>query len=245
ARKKVLNDHNRSLSARYLRSPYGDEIKTILNSHDPEAAMREMVRFTRRAPASAAGLRRGYIESILERSQTSVTSGDGNFFISGRHMQYILEDEARLAAQVLDGDEIKALNQAADVFGKIEASRRAGTLDKIMDDRANALFRLAAGVTGARIGRGMNTGTIQTPGFVSKFAKDLVDKLSTDGAQKLLVDAIEDPDLMKALLLTEGVDPRVAKEANQRLGLWLLDTAHQYRDAAYEEDFINQHYHGR
>jgi hypothetical protein len=97
-------------------------------------------------------------------------------------------------------------------------------------------------VTGAKVGRMMNTGTIQAPGIMSERFKVLADHLSVDRATQLIKDAIisDDPKLLQALLAplekpTAEIIETSWRILDQRINAWLAGTGKRVID-----DIINE-----
>ena len=68
--------------------------------------------------------------------------------------------------------------------------------------------------------RRLGGGTVQTPGFFSGRAKELLGNITNDKAAQMIIDAVQDKELFQALL--RGVGPRALREVNKRLNAWLL-----------------------
>jgi len=84
---------------------------------------------------------------------------------------------------------------------------------------------------GARAGRAVSQGkTIQEPALGASISRKLAERLTTEGAQKLLSDAIQDADLMRALLLGRRSPDAEVKRADAILSLWMQNNMAQLTD---------------
>src|SRR5690606_20403098 len=81
-------------------------------------------------------------------------------------------------------------------------------------------IRVMAARSGAQLGKGTSGASLLTAGMASKNAKSIIEKLHKHGgAEKFIIEAMNDPSLMK-ILLTETTTPAQKKAAEKQLDSW-------------------------
>jgi hypothetical protein len=88
------------------------------------------------------------------------------------------------------------------------------------------MLNIGSGVLGAKAGRAISSGkNIQTPGIIAGMARRVTDKLTSAGANKLLVDAAKDKNLLASLLVDNFDNPAAIKAADSTLAIWMTNNA--------------------
>ena len=203
-----LNDPKISRAAIFLKEPIEGAMKRISKSRNPEKAMQEIIKEAGRDTTGDAvkGLKTAFGDFLLQSAKTGKTTTAGEFVLSGAVLKRLLDEGpvAQMAKGLLSEADMKQVREIADVASGIEKAVKAGARPEgIAGDTPSVLFQAMAGIMGAKVGRALNTGTIQAPGFVASLFRKVQAKLSIDPARRLLVDAFQDKELLSALLNTE------------------------------------------
>lgn len=233
---KRLDDPKISRAAIFLKEPIDNAMQRISRSRNPEKAMQEIIKEAGRDTTGDAvkGLKTAFGDFLLQKASTGKATTAGEFVLSGAVLKRLLKDGpiAQMAKGLLSEADQKRLQEIADVTQKVERAVKAkGRPEGIVGDPPSLLFQTLAGITGAKVGRALNTGTIQAPGFVASLFRRIQAKLSLDPARRLLVDAIGDKELLSALLNTETT-ASAQKIIRKQLNGWLASIgAEQIRDS--------------
>jgi len=225
---KVLSDGNRSRTALFLNAPVDKEMEKVLRSQDPGRSMQALVNMTKRDSSgrALAGLKSSFGDYLLTKS----TKQDGT--LSADKMHNLLTDSRtqRAVNRLFTPDEQKRLQQVVQTLS-LDAERNAPGLPSIGQtvprEGAPRLIDTVAGILGAHAGRQLNTGTIQVPGKLSGYFQRTMDRvfnLSEDQARQLVADSVEDPELLRALLLPASTQKR-ADWAARRINAWMAAPA--------------------
>ena len=226
---KGLDDPRISRSAIFLKAPVGREIDRVMASNNPRAAMAELARQTGRDPTGEAleGLKAGLGDWLLRNAETGVTDVSGEFSISGKRLLRLLNTPRvkSALAPILTGGERSRLMRIAQTAVRIEkasAAKPAG--EGIIGDTPSGLVDLVGRIGGAQVGRVVAArtggGTVQTPGIISTKVREALARGVRDPAKKLIIDAVGDETLFRALL-TEATTPQKEAFVRKQLNAWL------------------------
>lgn len=206
-------------------------VPELLKSFRPALETRALVQEAAqdKTGQATAGLKSLFMEHILKNAVSNSEGADAMAtpFLSGTRMTQIISDPKFQAAagQVLSKDEMGRLKIIADNAVKLEKARGASAAPYVIKG-PNMLLRLAGKVIGAavgrRVGREMGGGTIQVPGYFAQLGDRIVDKLTPDKAQMLLVDAMSDQDLFNALRVESTAKPAQQRSALKSINAWLV-----------------------
>ena len=187
-------------------------VLSIIGADNPELAARSVIAAARKDPSgkALAGVKGAFSDYLIGKAGTE----EG---LSGEKLQALLRDgQMRVAIrQVFDGGELSRLQRIADDLARMEG--RASDVGAFMDSPSNRLVeyvvRIVAAQKGGQLGGGTMGGSLQAANIVQERARALLRGMTNDKARRLLMDAIEDPALFKALM-TE--DPAIKLTAEQR-----------------------------
>ena len=209
AARKNLDRPAVSSAARLLNAPADREISTILRSPDPKAVMKQVVTMAQKDKTgkAAEGLRAAMSEYLIDSvTSKSMLDIQGKPVIGGIKLSNILQDEKITDSLVLlfTPKEIQGIKSAAKQMAAIEKLSKTAAAEEVIFDVPGWLIRTIGRIWGARIGGKLSNatpgGSLQSAqigsNVVTKFLNDLV----SEKAKQLLVDAVQDPELMKALL---------------------------------------------
>lgn len=210
-------------AATFANARQAAEVDPILRSPDP-------ARYARQAMMQSGdkgdGVRRAFIDDILGRARDVDASGE--VVTSGRKMIARLNDPIyrKALSGVMSRSEMSRMDRIADEFLRLEALRgdigargTTQTTGKIMGDAPNPLLSSGLRMAAVRLfsskGSGAGAGaSLQKANMVSGGAKKLLEFLTNDKAEALIVKAINDKETFD--LLTWPIE-RMSKQRESRL----------------------------
>lgn len=186
-----------------------EAVKAILGADTPVKAARSIAATARKDKSGKA--LDGVKASLTDYLIGGATQGD---VITGTGLKALLSkgetsDAMRL---VFSRDEFDRLSKITDELAKMDAARKATPKGPVMDAAPVRLIETIAAVAGAKAGAATARATggpasagvsLQAAARGSKLATNFLDRLTNDKARSILYDAIQDPTLMRALLLEE------------------------------------------
>lgn len=198
-------------------------VLSIIGADDPELAARSVVATARkdRTGKALAGVKGAFSDYLIGKAGTS----EG---VSGEKLLGLLRDKQMTVAlrQVFSDAEYSRLQRIALDLSKIEG--KASDVGSFMDSPANRLVeyvvRIVAAQQGGQMGGGTMGGSLQTANIVQERARAMLRNLTNDKARQLLMDAIEDPVLFKALM-TEDPAVKLTPEMRNKLAPYLVGGA--------------------
>jgi hypothetical protein len=217
-------DPDSSAAAIFLRSPPGDEIKKVLQSPSPRQSMEALMLQAERDSSGRAerGIKAAFVKHLLDGAATSQRDDLGERFISGRALREQFNDP-KIRQGILGAfnpDERSRLLRIAETASRLDMAREAEAAPGgIIRDGSNILSTTIAGVLGARVGRALNTGTIQAPGMMANLFRRVFGGVLEDPAEKLIVAAVRDEELFKALF-TPITNAKTASMVQSKLNAW-------------------------
>ncbi len=225
---KALSSTEKSATARILKSKVGKEIDTVFGAKNPQMAARDLVQLVRRDAEALKGVRSGAMGYLFKKSSTSKIDDFGNEIVSGNKMVKILKDpiQRKAFSEILDVEGLRRADAIAAEFQKLEKAVSIKGLDKIIDDTPNMIIDTLVRIKGAQVGSAYSRmtgggGSVQAPGIMSGKAREFLKSITGDKAERILIQAIHDPDLFSALLKDSLQTPAGRKAANKKLNAWL------------------------
>lgn len=219
---RALVNQRQSRAALYLDGPVSEEWQRVLNADDPAKAAQDLMRQARRDPDAVQGIKQGFVEELLRRSQTGDADEAGEFIISGKRFRKMLTEHAKVAG-LLTEPERSRLRRVAATFARIEA--KPGTPVPILNDKiSNGLDFVASYMgaqSGGRLAKNMGSSLVLAQKGAS-FYRRWASKLTTDKARSLITGAVDDPELYRALLVGPTAHPKAQEQAIQRINAWLV-----------------------
>ncbi|UMA64629.1 hypothetical protein LVO79_16755 [Roseivivax marinus] len=202
----------RSSTAAFESAAPENAVDQVFKARRPSAEARRLAATARKDDSGRAldGLKGAFSAYLIRRS--------GGETLSGTKMQEFLGSPERRAAlgQVFTPVELRRMDTIATELRKLETARQpAPDIGALSNRSPNRLIEYAARVIAARQGAkagGGAGGSIQTAQMASGRVKQLLGNLQNDKAERLLIDAIEDPELFRLLLTDPG---RVEMKADQ------------------------------
>ena len=217
--------------AKLLKAPADEEIIKILNSGDPVDTMKKIVNLAKKDSTgkSIEGLRAAFADYLID-SVTSPSTLDvrGKPSINGIKLRNILFDDKINDTMRLmySSREMADITSAAKKMAAIQkVANTKPTLDAVITDAPGFIFEKLAMIIGARVGvktAGSTGGQIQAAQMGSQAARKWINGLFADKAKQFLADAIQDPELMKALLTYKNA--KVSKSQDRVLRNYMLSS---------------------
>ena len=188
---------------------------------DPERAAR-IVRDL--SPEEKAQVQSEFLRGVINRAKEAPTSSivetpipsggvQREIFPSAKVIQRdLIENQEVMRSLGMSTDEIKRITNIADTIGKLEKVSPSAVAD-LFEDGPASLLELAAVLVGtgqaALIGDATNVGgSLVLAQFMANRARELLSSFTGDQAAKLMADAVNDPELYKALLLKDVAPKR-------------------------------------
>lgn len=187
-------------------------IKAILGADDPIKAARSV----------AATARKDSTGKALAGVKGAVS---GYLTVDPKRLVTFLDDARTKAAfrQVFSADEITRLSRISKAAESLSAPSR--DVGEVINSPANQLVEVAVRMAGARAGAAMHSGksageSLQAAQLGASRANRWLANLTNDKARQILVDAVQDPALMRALLIDANA-PKLPKWARSKLAPYI------------------------
>lgn len=212
-----------SAAARYVRGAEEKAIPSILGADNPAAAAKAVRATAAKDPTGAAlaGVKGAFSDYLIGNAIS-------NGAMSGGRMQSLIRDPKISASlrQIFEPAEIERMGRIAEELAKLEAARGAAANASVIDRPANRIIdtvvRIAAARHGGNLGGGTMGGSLQAANIFTERARSSLYGLTNNRARQLLIDAIEDPELFKALLTEPASIKGLAPEIRSRLAPFLI-----------------------
>lgn len=175
-------------------------VASILSADNPAQAARSVTATARKDPSgkALAGVKGAFTDLLIGKASTA----DG---LSGPKLAALLEDgNIKMAMrQVFSADELSRMQQIARALSTMDApgSDVGGVIDSPSNRLLEYVVRITAARQGGQMGGGTMGGSLQTANIVQERARAILRGLTNDRARQMLMDAIEDPALFRALLV--------------------------------------------
>jgi len=216
---RLSKDDQRSLAGVLLGADPGEEMSVLLqsdNAVDLAAALHRRMGGNKDA---INGLKTSFVDAIFKASSK-------NAEVSGERMAAIINDNMKVAAALgMDAADITRVRYVARRI--IQAQTPPGAAEtKILADKPAMFMSFVATLAGAKVGQriaGSGLGSsLKVASAGSDVAGKLLNRLTTDKAQKMLIDAMSDPVLFKALLTKSNATQQDAFRASRVIESWII-----------------------
>ena len=189
----------------YLNAPVGEEMAYLLRNQNSAEVARAVMAQMGGDEQAIRGLQAAFVDEVWRSSMK-----DGA--INGRTLRLTLEENARVAEILIPNQADRA--RLMDIARTVERATmpvQAGRVERVMDDAPSHILDFLARVLGARAGARFSEGSEIGAGMVmaqagSQRMRGLLQRLTTDHAEQLLIAAHQDPVLYRALM-TKPTDP--------------------------------------
>lgn len=190
----------KSRAAKMAESKPGRILSDILTSQNPEQEMKKII--SQSNPAGRKGLKNDVIDYMLKKARLGTLDEHGMPAISGKKMLNIWNTEGKVLKQTMNEDELSRVETIINTFVKNSEDRLLPEVKDIVypeNPIVSAVVTTIAARAGARLGAGTSGASLKTASMMSANAQKIVNSLDTSRATQLLKDAIQDPELFKAL----------------------------------------------
>lgn len=221
--KMMVNDSKNQVS-KFINAPIDKEFDVITASRDPAGFTKDLMNRVSKDPTGAAakGLKASAVDYVMNKS---MKNGD----LHGETLLANLNNNPKMAAsieQILTPDEMQRLRRIGGEMKSIQTNTSrdiGGVINDIPSKLIEFPLRMASASAGAEASKKFfgGKGELVASGMFSQAAKQYAGNLTKDKAHNLLVQAVQDPQLMKALL-THTITKAGQKAASQKLEAWLL-----------------------
>ncbi len=194
---------NESAAARFALAPPEKAAMTIIGARDPVVAARSIMASAAKDPTlfSADGVKGALTDYLVAGG----TRADG--LLAGDKLRNLMTDKKLRGAlkEVFTPDELKRLDEITTAVSKFDP-RDERAVSEVLDNPTNKILEFVvttfAARHGAKLGAGTSGASLKTASAASNRAKQALRNLTNSKAREILMDAIQDPALMKALLAT-------------------------------------------
>lgn len=242
--RRALDRQEISATARFLNAPVDQEIDRLMTSADPSIYFKRIINASKKDNNQEAinGLKAGFSEWLIKNS-TSPNSVDivGNQNFNGMRLRNLIKEErvASSISSLFTKAEINNLTKLADLLAKIQRQSIGAQAVPIISDRPSRILEIAGRMVGAKFGSQVSStpgGSLQSAGIASSAVKNFMNRLTAEKATKLLTDAVDNPDLMVALLRHEPTLPVSQRAVYERsIRAYLLGPGGRLVDAETKE----------
>lgn len=223
AEKKVISA---SALARFAETSPDKAVANIFAQKDPAGTARQLMLTFRGDPDALEGLRNEVLNRFI--------------FVLGKTNPNLMQRQlaeprlGNLMEAVLSGEQFHRLSRMINTAVRIGVEDQTSFMQALKYP-ARTFGRIA----GAKIGRMLNTGTIQTPGIISKAAGDWMERrFGLTNPSDLLSQAVLDPNwesLLYSRLPTNTKDMEAAKKLYRRIFVGLNVAQHEMLNKFFKE----------
>jgi len=221
-------DGGRSRAALYLNSPTGTEMDRLLEQRSRASIFaRGIVRKVGNDPVARQGLKAEFVESVFRASSREDTElGPVLNGASARVRFRELDRNGTMDALGFTAAEKKRLADIVDEVTLIDRKPK-DIPDDLVGDAASEAAQFLARWSGANVGGATSKGgaSLQSAQIASSKFRQILNKLTTNKAARLIADAQNDPELYKALLTTSRDSTERQKQAFDKIQNWMLGAA--------------------
>lgn len=220
--KKLLTSDSKNQVSKFINAPVDKEFDVIVGSRDPAGFTKDLIKRAAKDPTGAAakGLKASAVDYVMRKSMK-----EGS--LHGASLLDNLNNNPRMSKaieQVLTPDEMQRLRR---IGGELKAVQTTSSKDigGIINDIPAGIIqtpiRIFAAKLGAKFGASTDGASLITANIFSQRAKKVLANVTNDKAREILTQAVQDPQLMKALLTNTTTKPG-QKAAAQKLEAWLI-----------------------
>lgn len=226
---------DKSPAARFAAASSDRALDQIAGAARPQQAMANLLATARKDPTGAAleGIRAAVSKALINRSQRvlDIVDDAGNpVALSGTRLANTLNDEVfnDIARQALTPGQLARTRIVTREVQKLDKGRLLGATPAALEafepnTMLATLVRIVGANAGARLSRGGGS-SLQTSQIMSGRFRAVLNAVTDTKAQGLILQATQDPAIMRSLLLN-GQDPKNAAQIRNNLLPLLTGTA--------------------
>jgi hypothetical protein len=225
---KMVKTYNAQPGARVVDGTLSRAVDAVFSAANPVKAAASLAREARQDGSGAAldGIKGAVLDKLINQSARG--SGDSKA-LSGVTLENVLTDRKTAAtlSRFFNSEEIKRMRVIARELKKA-ANTDAANLAEISEAAPSTIIELLARTQAARIGGaqggGSMGGSLQTANIAVGRAQRILDNLFNDKASVIMADAIENPELFRALL-RDGRSVKQVEASMKWLAPYLVGSA--------------------
>ena len=194
-------------SARFFLNAEPDNaVRGILGSKNPTKELADAVFKVKASREGLRGLKRAVFDVGIKSAETAAfdEATGANFLSPNKLRQFFSKNTRRFVASGLYSQkEIDQINRVIKAAEMVSGSTRAGLTggsDTAANLQATSAFEIAGRMAGARFGRVVGAGTIQTPALFAKIGGRIGAAFSRNEARGILQEALFNPEVATDLL---------------------------------------------
>lgn len=228
---------SQSTTAQFAGANPERALDAVVSSANPQKAMSALVQSAKKDASGAtlsgvkAAMSKKIIQNSLDRLQTPRVEGGPSAELRGTKLSLVLDDPimSKMISEVYSPEEINRMRAIASELKKLDMSRMRGSVDGGLDPfQPNTVLSSVARIIGARVGAKVGAGSagtsLQAAQMGASRAQQLLSYLTNDRAQQLMIDALEDKELFRTLLLNPEKSKNL-KRIERSLVPYLVGTA--------------------
>lgn len=182
------------------------------------------------SPAERQAVHADFVQTLFNKSMSAEATQSGIPFVSGDKLTVLLNDNIEvmknLGMEHFDTLRLKRIANEIKTMGK----KTPEAVQNLFDDGPASILQLGAALMGAKsgqrvAGQGLGSSLVLAQ-YMSNKARSTLANLTSNEAERLLIEATTDPELYKALLTKEVTSPDAARRQARYLESWLLSSAY-------------------
>lgn len=208
----------------------GRVLSEIMTSPNPEQAMGKIV--SQSNEIGRNGLKNDVADFLLSKSRTGAFDENNAPILSGRKFYNELKNNRNVFSKVYDKNEMKRLDTIAETMIKNEGLKDLPDIGGVIEAKRTPLswlIEVMAVRGGSKMGAGTHGAALKTAQMAGNVARNILGDLDTGRARQLLKDAIQDPELFKALITDHTTQAQIQRFTKLYHG-WLMTNAMQNID---------------
>lgn len=212
---------NKSITSRVAEAKPRRVLSTVMSDKHPQKKMRSI--FKHSNDRAKRGIKNDIVDFLIGKSKTGQFDEHDMPILSGKKMANAWKTNKEVLKEGLDNGDIDRLNVIIETLKKNEDLKNLPEIGDVLSPENRIITyvaRIAAARHGASMGGGSG-GSIQTASMASTAAQRFIGKLDITKSQQLIKDAIQDPELFKALLSNPTKRLEMVR-ATKTLNSWMV-----------------------
>lgn len=230
---------NKSLADLYSD---GVEADVLLNprTQNPEKLAQRLRGRMEGDPAAEDGLRRSFIEALWKRASSGIDAYGNDKHSAGKLARLLRDNKGTLEQLGFSKEQTDNLERLSTLMRQAQAKPGDVVSDDTVD-LTGKVYQIVARIGGAKWGAFVNKvfggggagPSLQSAQVGSSTAREFVDAVRADPAQRIIQDAMDDPALMKSLLLKETATAKEKDAAHKAIHAWAVGVGLADEDDEY------------